>query len=169
MGNMPRAKVYVKGQFMAQERSYKIGDLATMFGITPRTVRYYEELGLLESMDRGDGAHRRYSSKNAVRLRRIQQLKDYGLGLHEIQELFELSRTDRSGNAVRTSLSAKYRERLDDARKKRESLDAYIEDLSWHIDQLDKTDNFFGCPGPACASCKWAQRCDVRLLVNHDA
>lgn len=154
---------------MGQERSYKIGDLASMFGITPRTVRYYEELGLLEAMDRGEGAHRRYSGRNAVRLKRIQQLKDYGLALTEIRQLFELARKDRSGQTVRDSLSTKYRQRLDEARKKREALDAYIDDLSWHIDQLDKTEDFFGCPGPACPNCRWAERCDVRLLVDADA
>lgn len=136
-----------------------------MFGLTSRAIRYYEELGLLESENRDGPEHRRYSERNAIRVRRIQQLKDYGLTLAEIRELFELARKDRSGESVRNSLASKYRSRLDDAKKRRNTLDAYIEDLSWHIDQLDRERDFFECPGASCATCIWADRCDVRLLV----
>lgn len=41
-------------------RTYRIGELASMFGVTGRTIRYYEELGLLEASDREEGAHRKY-------------------------------------------------------------------------------------------------------------
>ncbi len=150
---------------MSGHDSYRIGDLARRFGITPRTVRYYEELGLLDAHDRGDGEHRRYGDRDVVRLKRVQQLKDYGLALAEIAELFELARLDRSGDAVRKRLAEKYRERLADALKKREQLDRYVDDLSWHIEQLDKVTDFFGCPGAACPGCPWRERCDVRLVV----
>ncbi|MBN1518644.1 MAG: MerR family transcriptional regulator [Spirochaetales bacterium] len=154
---------------MQEARTYKIGDLARMFGITARTIRYYDELGLLSSGDRDGPEHRRYSSRNVVRLKRIQQLKDYGLSLAEIRELFELARVDRSGEKVRTSLAEKYRSRLADARRRKASIEAYIDDLSWHIDQLERVSDFFGCPGPACATCPWADRCDMRLLVAEDS
>ncbi|MBU0929121.1 MAG: MerR family transcriptional regulator [Spirochaetes bacterium] len=151
---------------MDPERSYKIGELARMFGLTARTVRFYEELGLLESESREGSAHRRYPERNAVRVRRIQQLKDYGLTLAEIRELFDLAARDRSGESVRKSLSEKYRSRLEEARKKRDALDSYIEDLSWHVEQLERVPDFFECPGASCATCLWAERCDVRLLVS---
>lgn len=154
---------------MVSERSYKIGELARMFGITPRAIRYYEELGLLESEDRDGPEHRRYSERNAIRIKRIQQLKDYGLTLSEISELFELAKRDRTGVAVRESLAAKYRLRLDDAKKRRAALDAYIDDLSWHVEQLERVQDFFECPGASCAQCRWSERCDVRLLVSGGA
>lgn len=150
---------------MASERSYKIGELARMFGLTSRAIRYYEELGLLESECRGSTEHRRYSERNAIRVKRIQQLKDYGLTLAEIRELFEMARLDRSGDSVRRSLADKYRSRLEDAQKRRETLDAYIDDLSWHVEQLEREQDFYECPGASCALCRWADRCDVRLLV----
>ncbi|TFG83810.1 MAG: MerR family transcriptional regulator [Spirochaetales bacterium] len=154
---------------MSDDRTYRIGDLARMFGITTRTIRYYEELGLLESDDRDGPEHRRYSYRNVVRLKRIQQLKDYGLTLAEISGLFELARNDRSGVSVRQSLSEKYRAHLDDARRRRAALDEYMDDLSWHIEQLDKVKDFFDCPGAACAFCQWAERCDVRLLASEES
>ncbi|HOZ71101.1 MAG TPA: MerR family transcriptional regulator [Spirochaetales bacterium] len=154
---------------MSPERSYKIVELTRMFGLTARTLRYYEELGLLESEDRDATEHRRYSERNVVRLKRVQQLKDYGLTLSEIRELFDLAKRDRTGVSVRESLAAKYRARLEDAKRRRESLDAYIEDLSWHVEQLERVSDFFDCPGASCAACRWAERCDVRALIAKDA
>ncbi|MCX7025878.1 MAG: MerR family transcriptional regulator [Spirochaetes bacterium] len=153
---------------MTKRPSYRIGDLARLFGITPRAIRYYEELGLLYSQDRNDGEHRRYPERVVVRLKRIQQLKDYGLALSEIAELFEMAKLDRSGESVRNQLAAKYRERLAEAARKREALDRYMDDLSWHIEQLEKVTDFFGCPGAACESCRWFERCDVRLVVSRE-
>lgn len=150
---------------MASERSYKIGELARMFGLTARTIRYYEELGLLKSEGREDGEHRRYTERNAVRIKRVQQLKDYGLTLAEIRELFDLASRDRSGDSVRARLAQAYSARLEEAKKRRAALDSYIEDLSWHLLQLDRVQDFYECPGASCATCEWADRCDVRLLV----
>jgi DNA-binding transcriptional MerR regulator len=147
---------------------YRIGELAALFGVTARTIRYYEELGLLEPSERQDGGHRRYDERNAIYLKRIQQLKDYGLGLADIGELFELARRDRSGESVRRRLAEKYREKLDEAQKRKKALDAYIEDLSWHVDQLERVSDFFQCPGSSCAACPYAGKCDVRLLLKRD-
>ncbi len=140
-----------------------------MFGLTTRTMRYYEELGLIESENRDAAEHRRYSERNVVRLKRVQQLKDYGLTLSEIRELFDLAKRDRTGVSVRESLAAKYRSRLEDAERRRASLDAYIDDLSWHVEQLERVHDFFDCPGASCAACRWADRCDVRALLAKDA
>jgi len=145
---------------------YRIGELAEMFGVTARTIRYYEELGLLEAAGREEGRHRRYPATNAIHLKRIQQLKDYGLSLAEISELFDLARRDRSGERVRSRLAEKYREKREEARKRRESLDAYIAELDWHLEQLGKVKDFNECPGRACLSCLWSERCDVRLLLR---
>jgi len=147
-------------------RLFKIGELADMFGVTPRTIRYYEELGLLESAEREDGGHRKYPERNLIYLKRIQQLKDYGLTLSDVQELFDLARRDRSGAAVRTRLAEKYRERLEEAKKRKLALEAYIDDLSWHVEQLEKVADFFQCPGASCATCGFGERCDIRFLIE---
>lgn len=139
-----------------------------MFGITPRTIRYYEELGLLSPLERYESAHRKYPASDAIKLKRIQQLKDYGLSLHEIQDLFELAKKDRSGEAVRKGLSAKYREKLTDALKKKEALERYIDELTWHVEQLDGVRDFFECPGAACGRCAYVNRCDIRALAEKE-
>ncbi len=170
---MPLGAFDVKGAIhpMAPEssdRTYRIGELASMFGVTGRTIRYYEELGLLSAVDRREGAHRRYSERNAVYLKRIQQLKDYGLTLAEIRELFDLARRDRSGGKVRLKLAEKYREKLAEAERRKRAIDEYIEDLSWHIEQLERSPDFFECPGASCAACGYSAKCDMRRLIGRD-
>lgn len=151
-----------------EARTYRIGELAALFGVTDRTIRYYEELGLLEAQGREEGAHRRYPERNAIYIKRIQQLKDYGLTLAEIRELFDLARRDRSGQAVRARLAEKYRGKLEEAERRRKALDDYIADLGWHLEQLERGRDFFECPGASCASCPYAEKCDVRLLVKSE-
>jgi DNA-binding transcriptional MerR regulator len=67
--------------------SYRIGELATKVGVTERTIRYYEERGLLESVKRLDGGQRVYTDDDVRRLKFIQKLKVLGLSLAEMQEL----------------------------------------------------------------------------------
>ena len=70
---------------------YRIGELALKAGVTARTIRYYEELGILSAPRRPQARHRRYSQKDLLHLQRVQQLKSFGLTLGEIREIFDLS------------------------------------------------------------------------------
>jgi DNA-binding transcriptional MerR regulator len=67
----------------------RIGELAREAGTTPRTVRYYAEIGLLPSAgSRSAGAHREYGSADLERLLLILRLKDLlGLSLDELREV----------------------------------------------------------------------------------
>ena len=138
---------------------YRIGELAQRAGVTARTIRYYEELGILASPQRPQARHRRYSAKDLLHLRRVQQLKDYGLTLGEIREIFDLAREDPSGEKSRQRLLSRYREKLRDAHKRRERIEAYIDDLQWHIGQLERVGNFQACPGEECRSCAYTEVC----------
>jgi DNA-binding transcriptional MerR regulator len=74
----------------AEARTLRIGDVATRVGVTPRTIRYYEERGLLGSADRPKGAHRLYGEADVVRLQELIRLRDLlGLSLEELVELAE--------------------------------------------------------------------------------
>jgi MerR family transcriptional regulator, repressor of the yfmOP operon len=70
--------------------SYRIGELAAKVGVTERTIRYYEERGLLDSVKRLDGGQRVYTDDDVRRLKFIQKLKVLGLSLAEMQELENL-------------------------------------------------------------------------------
>lgn len=76
-----------------------IGDLAKSLGLTTRTLRYWEESGIIESTPRPDGSNRFYTQDIAKRVRFIIKLKELGLTIQELQDLYkaygEVKRTDR--------------------------------------------------------------------------
>lgn len=69
--------------------SVRIGEVAQLTGTTPRTIRYYEELGLLApTSDREPGAHRVYNDADVERLQEVLRLRRVlGLSLDELKEL----------------------------------------------------------------------------------
>lgn len=67
---------------------FTIEQVAARTGLTKRTLRYYEEVGLLTPTDRTEGNYRRYSEMDIQRLERIKKLRDLlGFSLAEIREL----------------------------------------------------------------------------------
>jgi DNA-binding transcriptional MerR regulator len=78
----------------------RIGDVAQQVGVTTRTIRYYEELGLLGSgSSREKGAHRTYDEADVVRLQELIRLRDL-LGL-TLEELVELAEAEEARAALR--------------------------------------------------------------------
>ncbi|RQW78170.1 MAG: MerR family transcriptional regulator [Geobacter sp.] len=71
----------------AQEPDISIGDLAKTIGLTTRTLRYYEEMGIMAPPRRLDGGIRVYTPKEVRKLKFILKLKELGLTLKEMQEL----------------------------------------------------------------------------------
>jgi DNA-binding transcriptional MerR regulator len=72
-------------------RPLRIGEVAELTGTTPRTIRYYEEIGLLPcSADREQGKHRHYSQADVDRINEIVRLRDLlGLSLDQLSKLLE--------------------------------------------------------------------------------
>ena len=78
----------------------RIGEVAQRVGVTPRTIRYYEELGLLGSAGARDkGAHRTYAEADVGRLQELIRLRDL-LGL-TLEELVELAEAEEARAALR--------------------------------------------------------------------
>ena len=73
----------------SEPESLRIGDVARAVGTTPRTIRYYEEVGLLpESGERPSGRHRIYTHADVERLGEVMRMKNLlGLTLEELKEL----------------------------------------------------------------------------------
>lgn len=145
-----------------RDETFRIGDLASMFGLTARTIRYYEELGLLKSADRSEGLHRRYPGKTIIHLRRIAQLKTYGLSLGEIKEFFALAAYDRTGEACRQLLIRTYGERIEAEEKLIREAEARLEVLRREMRRFESAENFFECPGRQCQSCLFAESCSAK-------
>jgi DNA-binding transcriptional MerR regulator len=71
-----------------QKQVVQIGDLATRAGVSVRAIRYYEELGLIHPEAHSLGGFRLYSEDSLKRLRVITRLKELGLSLMEIRQIF---------------------------------------------------------------------------------
>lgn len=86
-------------ELKAGEEIESIGELAKSLGLTTRTLRYWEEVGIIESVQRLDGATRGYTPYYVRRIKFIMKLKELGLTIKELQELYidygEAKQTDR--------------------------------------------------------------------------
>jgi MerR family transcriptional regulator, repressor of the yfmOP operon len=68
----------------------RIGEVAERTGLTPRTIRYYEEIGLLPPPERRKGAHRTYDDGDVERLTELTRLRDLlNISLEELKQLVE--------------------------------------------------------------------------------
>jgi DNA-binding transcriptional MerR regulator len=76
-----------------------IGDLAIALGLTTRTIRYWEEVGIIQSVQRSDGATRGFTPYFVRRIKFIIKLKELGLTIKEMQDLYvaygEAKQTER--------------------------------------------------------------------------
>lgn len=76
------------GENREDEEITSIGDLAKSLDLTTRTLRYWEEVGIIESVQRADGAVRGYTPYYVRRIRFIMKLKELGLTIREMQDLY---------------------------------------------------------------------------------
>lgn len=74
----------------SDQKPVQIGALAKQLGITTRTIRYYEEIGLMGNVDRREGSTRTYDNDDILRLKFILKIKGMGISLKEIQELSDI-------------------------------------------------------------------------------
>lgn len=74
----------------AEPELFTTGDLARLTGNTLRTVRYYEEMGLLQPIPRESGGHRLFTRADLSRLQTITDLRAVGLSLDEVAGVMRL-------------------------------------------------------------------------------
>lgn len=69
------------------ERLLKVGELAKLTGLTVRTLRFYDQIGLFSPSGQTEGGHRQYKEQDLLRLQQILSLKELGLSLDEIKNV----------------------------------------------------------------------------------
>jgi DNA-binding transcriptional MerR regulator len=95
------------------ERPLRIGEVAELTGTTPRTIRYYEEIGLLTGAERAHGKHRFYTEGDVERVREILRLRDLlGLSLDQLSRLLE-------AETARAELRREYQQTEQPAKRRR--------------------------------------------------
>ena len=108
-------------------RSYSISDLASEFDVTPRTLRFYEEKGLLEPTR--SGQNRRYSGADRTRLILVLRGKTLGLSLQESAELIGMYDPSSNNKAQLSRLIEKIQARKTQLVAQKLELEQMIEDL----------------------------------------
>jgi MerR family transcriptional regulator, copper efflux regulator len=83
------------------EPTMHIGEVAERIGLSLRTIRYYEEVGLLTPSARTQGGFRLYTEADASRLQLVKDMKPLGFSLDEMRDLLGvLDRLDDAGTEV---------------------------------------------------------------------
>jgi MerR family transcriptional regulator, copper efflux regulator len=116
----------------------RIGDLTEQAGVTQRTVRYYESIGLLHPAEREGHGHHYYTEETLARLRKIDQLKRLGLSLDEIREVIDLYFTDPSGIQPKQKVLAIFKKHLAEADRKIGDLQQFRADLQANIERFER-------------------------------
>jgi MerR family transcriptional regulator, repressor of the yfmOP operon len=134
-----------------EQRQLRIGEVAEQVGVTPRTIRYYEELGLLDRSDeRSKGAHRYYDEADVARLRELIRLRDLlGLSLEELVTLAEAEEaraalrdqwhgnpTDAERVAIVQRATELAQQQLDLVNARRQKLDEFAAELEEKLTSL---------------------------------
>ena len=109
------------------QRIYSIAELSREFAITPRTIRFYEDEGLIKP--RRQGLTRLYSAGDRTRLSWILRGKRLGFTLSEIRELLDLYQVDRTGVQQLRELLRRSRLHVADLERRKRDLDAHIEEF----------------------------------------
>jgi DNA-binding transcriptional MerR regulator len=99
------------------KKRYWIGEVAAKLGLSLRTIRYYEELGLLKPKGRTEGKFRLYTEAEVTRLQAIQTLKNLGYSLKEIAELLRATASSKTGHELVTRMLGDLRKQEDIARQ----------------------------------------------------
>ena len=109
------------------DNTYSIRDLASEFGVTTRTIRFYEEKGLLNPGR--EGSRRVYSPSDRTRLRLILRGKRLGLSLDESAEIVLMYGSPGSNRKQLEKLIDRIRERREDLEKQRQELVVMLREL----------------------------------------
>src|SRR5512139_2152884 len=84
----------------SREDHQQIGELARTLGITTRTLRLYEQLGLIDPPQRTEGGIRYYTKEDIRRIRFVLKVKELGLSLKQMQELAEIYRQTKMPDRI---------------------------------------------------------------------
>ncbi len=120
---------------MSVEGSLQIGEVADAVGLSIRTIRHYDEMGLVEPSGRSPGGFRLYTGADVERLRLVKRLKPLQFSLEEIQELLvtldEVTNGTASADHIARldTFASSAEERCDDLRRQL----AMAEELAEHL------------------------------------
>lgn len=113
--------------------TYTISELAREFDVTTRTIRFYEDQGLLSP--KRDGTSRIFSQRDRVRLKLALRGKRLGFSLAEIRELFELYDVSRDEHKQLEEFLARLELRRAHLEQQREDIEVMLREIDFFANQ----------------------------------
>jgi len=124
--------------------SLRIGEVARLVGVTPKTVRHYQKVGLLADPRRSEAGYRLYTAADLLRLQRIRRLQALGLSLRQIKGLLGDPSGEQSWRGVLQTLLDDVSGQIDRLEERRRRLAALL--ATDTLDAVDRVDNSDGLP-----------------------
>jgi MerR family Zn(II)-responsive transcriptional regulator of zntA len=138
------------------------GDLARACNTTVRTVRFYEEAGLVEPVTRSEGGHRLYAAHQVPRLSLIIDLREAGLSLQDIKSLFELKQHAGTSLEASERMTTILHRRIDEMQAKIACLRKLREELAQTATMIRECGSCSGDRFPThCGHCDVMSRPDL--------
>ena len=121
---------------IADSRTYSISELAREFGITPRALRFYEDMDMLHPAR--DGMTRVYSHRDRARVKIIVRLKRLGLPLADIREILDLYGLEDGERAQMRMSLVKFQNQVKELESQREDIEMALQELHRGIEWLEE-------------------------------
>ncbi len=106
------------------------GEMARLSNSTLRTVRFYEEAGLLKSLSRSDGGRRLFPQSELDKLRLVSELRSAGLSIETIQDVLATKHGSASGSQAAHELSAKLDTHIATLKERVEAMNRLLSELA---------------------------------------
>ena len=135
-----------------------INEVAKLTELSPRQIRDYEKLGLLQTIQRTDSGYRVFSDTQLQRLKFIKHARDVGFSLAQIEALLALQDNKERSNAQVKALTRNHINELSDKIQRLQSMKATLQ--AWH-------DSCLGDGSPNCSILKGLQEGVQDNLQNH--
>lgn len=164
------AKPELEGDVEVSDDGTKLlttGDMARLGATTLRTVRFYEEEGLVTPTARSEGGHRMFTVGELHKLQLIGDLREAGLSLHDIKTLFELKSGCTSADDASAQMSTILERQIDEMQRKILVLRRLREELASAVAVIRECGT---CSQPKfplrCRSCEVLERPDLPRAVR---
>ncbi|MBC7592844.1 MAG: MerR family transcriptional regulator [Kineosporiaceae bacterium] len=118
------------------EKSMQIGEVADRTGMSLRTLRHYDEIGLLQPSARSEGGFRLYAKDDVEKLLVIRRMKPLGFSLDEMLEVMTTIEALRGPEAPEASLRTQLSQIIEQAMDRRERLRSQLAMADEFIDLL---------------------------------
>ena len=143
-----------------EEKTFSLKEMVRRSGATPRTIRFYEEVGLISPIGRTPGGHRQYSERELEKLGFIADLRDAGLAIEEIKELFDLRRQAGSAKEGSVQVVRRLNEKIEELRRRMVVLGRLRDEFASSVDIFQHS----------CAECRHTpgqEVCEACTDIDH--